>query len=424
MKRVRFHLAMIKGTDSGSIFAQFRYDNDKLFKTGTGLSIKKEYWDPKTQRAKNTRLFPFHVEYNIRLNKIEEIIQSVYYKAVAAGTMPTKEDFKIALGGNKPTTMTLFKFLDIFLNERSESTNYARGSSVVYRVVVKKFKEFCSRSRREYDFKDIDMAFFFAFTKFLGSGNYSTNYLNKIVGTFKTILNDAKERGYNTFDHYRSKKFRIARVKTTKVYLNEDELIRLFNHPFKDKHLRNYADLFLFGAWSSFRVSDFRKVIQQNVENYKGRDIIKLQTAKTKKPIAVPLHDGIKKIIELRGFPKSVSNQKLNEYIKVACKEAGIDKEIVRYTSRNSEQLSEVVPKYEMITSHTARRSFATNMFLRGYPVSLIKEFMGHSSEKMTWSYIAAPEDETAFRVADDAFFKLSESDSESISDSDSDSHI
>ena len=407
MKRVRFHLNISDpSNDFGSIFAQFRYDNDKLFKSRTGLSIKKEYWDPKTQRAKTTIKFPFHIEYNRLLNKIEETIQSVYYRAVAAGESPTKEDFKAALGGQKSTKVTLFKFLDLFLNERQESTNYARGSSVVYRVVVKKFKEFCSRSKREYDFKDIDLTFFFAFTKFLGEGNYSTNYLNKIIGTFKTMLNDAKERGYNTFDHYKSKKFRIARVKTTKVYLNEEELKRLYDFQFKDKHLRNHADLFLFGAWSSFRVSDFKKVIQQNVEMYKGREIIKLQTAKTKKPIAVPLHDGIKKIIDLRGFPKPVSNQKLNEYIKVACKEAGIDKEIVRYTSRNSEQISEVVPKYEMVTSHTARRSFATNMFLRGYPVSLIKEFMGHSSEKMTWSYICAVPDEVAYRVADDDFFK------------------
>ncbi|MBK8279926.1 MAG: phage integrase SAM-like domain-containing protein [Saprospiraceae bacterium] len=202
-----------------------------------------------------------------------------------------------------------------------------------------KYHDFC-KIKRLYDFKDIDLAFFFAFTKYLGAGNYSTNYLNKIIGTFKTILNDAKERGFNPFDHYKSKKFRVTRVKTTKVYLNEDELLKLFNFKFIHDYLRNAADLFLFGAWSSFRVSDFKKVIKENVELYKGREIIKLQTVKTKKAIAVPLHDGIKKIIELRGYPKSISKQKLNDYIKIACKEAGIDKTIVKYTSRNSEQIS------------------------------------------------------------------------------------
>jgi integrase len=420
MKKVRFHLAMNKAKEkdqekekekdqSGSIFAQFRYAGNRLFKSKTGLSIKKEFWDPDKQRVKTTKLFPLHVPYNQRLNKMEADIQETYYRSLAANEVPTRQDFIDALNQYKPSsdTMTLSKFLEIFLKERKESKNYAPGSSVVYRVVIKKYREFCIKSKKQYDFKDIDISFFFAFTKFLGDFNFSTNYLNKIIGTFKTILNDAKERGFNKFDHYKSKKFAIPRVKTTKFYLNEDELKKLFEFKFKDKHLRNATDLFLFGAWSSFRVSDFKKFIQENVETYKGKEIIKLQTTKTKKPIAVPLHDGIKKIIELRGFPKPISNQKLNDYIKDACKEAKIDTPMVRYTSRNSEQISTVVPKYDVITSHVARQSFATNMFLRGYPVSLIKEFMGHTTEKMTWSYICAPEDETAFRVADDAFFKL-----------------
>ncbi len=408
MKRVRFHLAYSKDNSFSSIFAQVRYGGGKLFKTKTRLSIEKRFWDPEHQRVKATRLFPFYIEYNIRLNKIEEIIQGVYYKAVAANSMPSKDDFVQALKGDHENEgMTLSKFIDVFIKERKESTHYAAGSGAVYRVVVKKYRAFCAKTKRQYDFKDIDMAFFFAFTKYLGEGNYSSNYLNKIVVTLKTILNDAKERGYNKYDHYKSKKFTIKRVRTTRVYLNEAELKLLFEHKFKHNYLRNATDSFLIGAWSALRVSDFKKVIKENLETYKGMELIKLQTKKGKKPIAVPLHEGIKKVIELRGFPKSISNQKLNDYIKVACMEVGIDQKVVIYSSRNSEQISELMPKYEMITSHTARRSFATNMFIRGYSLSVIGEMMGHSSERMTRGYICTGPDEVAHKVGGDDFFKL-----------------
>lgn len=240
--------------------------------------------------------------YNQKLNKIEESIQGTYYRLSAAGEVPTRNDFLDDLGANKAQpmkqdTMTLNKFMDMFLKERRESGTYALESYKVYKAVIDKFKEYSSKSGRKFDFKDIDMTFFFGFMKFLAPENFATNYLNKIVGTLKTILNDAKERGFNPYDAYKSKKFSVPRVKTTKVYLNEEELLKLFNFEFKYPHHRNAADLFLLGAWSSFRDSDFRKLFQENVEMYKGKEIIKIQTAKTRKTIAVPLHEGIRKII-------------------------------------------------------------------------------------------------------------------------------
>lgn len=394
-----------------SIFAQFRYGGNKLFKYGTGLSINPDFWDPKSQRVKSTRQFPFHVSYNQKLNKIEESIQGTYYRIMAAGSEPTRNDFLDDLGpeggGAKKEVMTLTKFMDMFLKERKESDTYARGSATVYKTVINKVKDYSAASKRQYDWKDIDLSFYYGFMKFLTEGKFATNYLHKIISTFKTILTDAKERGFNKYDAYKSKKFSISRAKTTKVYLNEAELKTLFEFKFKWPHHRNAADLFLLGAWSGFRESDFRKLIKENVEVYKGREIVKIQSVKGKRAVAVPLHDGIKSILELRGFPSTISQQKLNDYIKEACEEAGITTKIVRYKSINGKQVSDVVPKHEMITTHTARRSFATNMFLRGYPVSLIKEFMGHTTEKMTWGYICAEVDETAYRVAGDEFFKM-----------------
>lgn len=273
MRKVNFYWA-----NQGSILARFNYSYQVL-KVGTGLIVPAEFWDSETQRVKATKKFPFHVSYNLRLNKIEETILGTYFRFQVAGEVPTRNDFLDDLGANKvklvqQDSMTLTKFMDMFLKERRESGTYALESYKVYKAVIDKFKEFSAKYGRKYDFKDIDMTFFFGFMKFLAPENFATNYLNKIIGTLKTILNDAKERGYNPYDAYKSKKFSIPRVKTTKIYLNEEELLKLFNHKFEYPHHRNAVDLFLLGAWSSFRDSDFRKLIQENVEMYKGKEII------------------------------------------------------------------------------------------------------------------------------------------------------
>jgi len=125
-------------------------------------------------------------------------------------------------------------------------------------------------------------------------------------------------------------------VKTSNIYLTEAEFLQLFNHKFKTPYLCKAADLFLLGAWSSFRDSDFQQLLKENIEVYKGREIIKVQTVKKKKPVAIPLHDGIKKIKRSGGSPTLSANKKLNVFIKDAGEAAGITQNNVTYESRGS----------------------------------------------------------------------------------------
>ncbi len=402
MRKVRFYL-----NPTGSILGRFNY-KDKVFKYGTGLKVEAKFWDSHSQRVKSTKSFPLNVPYNLRLNRIEETIQKVYYEALAAGMTLTRDSFISRLDPQpEDQNMPLMKFVEAFVNERKGTGNFAAGTYKAYNTVFNKLLKFSQVIGKELSYEDMNLSFFFGFTKFLNDSGYKTNYVDKIITNLKVMLNDAKERGFNPFEAFKSRKFSVGHVKTKNIYLNEKELLKLYDHEFSTEYLRNAADLFLLGAWSSFRDSDFRKLIQENVEMYKGKEIIKIQSVKTKKAVAVPLHAGIKEIIKRRGFPRPISQQKLNNFIKSACREAGIDQKVLKYESRAGGQTQSLVPKYELVTSHTARRSFATNMFLRGYPVSLIKEFMGHSSEKMTWAYICATEEESAFRVAGDEFFKI-----------------
>jgi integrase len=92
-------------------------------------------------------------------------------------------------------------------------------------------------------------------------------------------------------------------------------------------------------------------------------------------------------------LPKSDSNQKFNDYIKMACKEAGLTE-----TGRLS--TSPELPLFECISSHTARRSFATNLYLDGYPVIEIMKITGHKTEKAFMKYIRVTKLDAAKRLS------------------------
>ena len=67
-------------------------------------------------------------------------------------------------------------------------------------------------------------------------------------------------------------------------------------------------------------------------------------------------------------MPKPLSNQRFNEYIKEVAKTAGIDQMETITKTVGGVLTSTQVPKYCLIGSHTGRRSFCTNMYLRGIP--------------------------------------------------------
>jgi len=88
-------------------------------------------------------------------------------------------------------------------------------------------------------------------------------------------------------------------------------------------------------------------------------------------------------------FPKAISDQKMNEYIKQAAAKVDLLKqEVIINKTVNGVRVSECVPKYSLITNHTARRSFATNAALKGIPCQFIMPITGHKTEKAFLHYI------------------------------------
>ena len=87
-------------------------------------------------------------------------------------------------------------------------------------------------------------------------------------------------------------------------------------------------------------------------------------------------------------LPRSISNQKMNDYLKEVCQLAGIDSKESKAQTKGGKRITKTFEKWQMVSTHTARRSFATNMYLLGIPALTIMQITGHRTEKAFMRYI------------------------------------
>lgn len=136
-------------------------------------------------------------------------------------------------------------------------------------------------------------------------------------------------------------------------------------------------------------------------------DSIRIQTTKTGTKVVIPIHWVVQEILD-RGFDfeTKMYDQKINAYIKEVGKAAGICDSVMINRNIGGHPVQEVHPKYELITTHTARRSFATNAYKAGIPTIAIMKITGHTRETTFLRYIKVSEDENAEMLKNHDFFK------------------
>lgn len=215
---------------------------------------------------------------------------------------------------------------------------------------------------------------------------------------------------------YRHSEFAAISNKTKDVYLTEEEINLVFNHDFShSEKLDNVRDNFIIGLRTGLRISDFMQLKDYNIIN--GN--IEIETSKTGYPVVIPMHQQIKEIIIKRNgkLPNQISDAKFNEYVKDVCKDVGftqmvdgakmINKKDEKDFFPNVEIISKnknrkefgTYPKCELITSHTCRRSFASNIYGE-LPNMVIMAITGHKTESQFLKYIKITPKENAQKLA------------------------
>lgn len=206
-------------------------------------------------------------------------------------------------------------------------------------------------------------------------------------------MNWAFDKGFH--DNINFKKFKVKENEIEVVYLTMEELLHLYNFNYDSNRLNHVKDTYCFGCFTGLRFSDIEKLSPSNIFD----DHIKINIQKTKTiDHKVPLNQYSKSILEkykntINEPLPVISNQKFNKYLKECCQIAEIDKltTITRYYGQK--RVDRTVPKYKLITSHTARKTFVTNSLILGMNQMVVRNITGHKNENSFRRYVKIADD-------------------------------
>jgi len=267
-----------------------------------------------------------------------------------------------------------------------------------YKATQKHLNDFAKHKRKkDFLFKDLDQKFYDAFVEYLQGLGFTANSVGKHIRILKLMLNEATKLGFNTSTDYTA--FYVFNEEVDTIYITEEELsilkeADLTSTPYLDR----VRDWFLLLAWTGCRFSDLEKIGKTDIKD----GFITFRQQKTNTKVTIPLHPVVSEILQKYEYklPAPITNQRFNEYIKEVARRAKIDnKEAVTRTIGGKLQTI-TQPKYELISSHTGRRSFCTNMYKRGLPTLMIMSISGHKTEKSFLKYIKVKQEEHAQMMA------------------------
>ncbi len=268
------------------------------------------------------------------------------------------------------------------------------------KVVKHLLERFQKKMKKEYLIKDVDADFKMKFEQYCLADSYAKNTISKAIRFIKTICFHARNNGVET--HYQLNSIQAKYEKADKIYLTVDDLKKIRNATITQPHLENARDWLIISCETGQRVSDFMLFTKEKIRIEDGVPLIEFTQRKTQKKMSIPISRKARDILNKRNgeFPKKISDQRYNEFIKEVCKIAGLSEKIDA-SKIDAEKLRKVkghYPKYELVSSHIGRRTFATNNY-GIIPTPYLIYMTGHSTENQFLEYIGKTPTETAKQI-------------------------
>ncbi len=392
---------------NGIIYLYHWITPKRPFKVSTGLKIDKSNWNAKKMnpRSPNFKFNGKNVTRELIKHK-EALHEALNYFDINSGfsSMKLKERYKSNLTNDnaKQFRDQNTSFLNYFSVKVEEFKANNKSNWKIYNTTLIHLKEYFGRERPE--FEDIDTSFYMSYNKILLEKELSTNTISNHWKYIKVIMKQAQyEKLHSNFDY---QFFRWKRENADTVYLTEDELQKIFELDLNG-YLDKYRDYFLIGCYTGLRYADWDQVKKSIIKD--GQVIIR--NSKTGERSVIPIAPNVIRILSkyIDGvLPHKPTNQKMNKYVKDIVKEAEIDDLIEIGITKGGKRVVDTKPKHQLVSTHTARRSFATIMVLNGVQPHLIMKITGHKSLSSFEKYIRFDELQASIQLKESASFKKS----------------
>jgi integrase len=386
--KVSFYL-LDKRKDKTSLMFNISYAG-KQIKTSTKINVPVSNFNYEKQQIVKHQ---FRLELNQKLNYFKSEIERYCLKEEPSHEQ-LKEFIKKLREGKKVSSKKsqfVADYLNEYIQEKSKlySYNYIKKIEQAQKY-LQGYQEF---NRAKLQFGDMNEDFkndFFAYLNNVRGLRNST--INKNLQIVKTFLHWTAKKGFNKHTQF-IYDFKINSNATDVIALNEAELSVLESIELKQNYLSKSRDLFLMQIYTGLRYSDIQNIKEANID--KINKTITIYQLKTKDNVIIPVNPKLEKLLIKYNYEIPViSNQKYNNYIKEVCKIAGIDTPVQVVYFKGKERIEEIKPKYELISSHTARRTFITISLKRGLLPETVMKVSGHKDRKSFQKYVRIAKEE------------------------------
>lgn len=371
-------------------------------------NVNPDYWEKALQRcrAKTT-----HGKYktpaatiNRDIDDFETLVNGIFHTFEEADIIPDKkqfaDEFNRLTADDTETTDTadesIFPIFDKYIAENIRNGRWsesARKKNNTIRRHLYTMNPTLTFSQLE----ESGMADFIAFLsskpdkdKRIGLNN---DTIKKDISFVKAFIRWAQEKGYIGENKFLLQKARLKTARKTVIFLTWEELMTVYHYDFgKLNYLAQVRDVFCFCCFTSLRYSDVRNLRKSNFHDTS----FTITTIKTHDTITIELNKFSKAILDKykdTPFPDDkvlpvISNQRMNDYLKEIGRRCGIDSPITTTIYKGMQRIDETHPKWKLLTTHAARRTFVTNALMMGIPPSIVMKWTGHSDYRAMKPYI------------------------------------
>jgi site-specific recombinase XerD len=376
-----------------NIFVRYSHA-DKTIDFATGERVPPKFWDKEHQHVRKSfkgytginnfieqkKLQIDAIRLDLKGRKIEPTVKAIreeYSKALVPKVEVVQYEF-------------MFDYWPRFIEYQRQIKRIAESTIKQYDASLNRFAEFEKHIGCRLTFDTMDATFLDEFKRYMyNEVKSSHNTIGGKVKHLKSFLNWAHLNALTS--NIKFKNFKKPSSETTIVTLNQEQLDILYYLDLKSSpRLERARDLFVLGCATGLRFSDYSVINQSNIKG----DFLVISTEKTDVQVRIPLNDYSRAI--LRKYPKglpTLSNTNLNKYLKeVGIKARFFDEhEMTTYKGGKKEKFSQAL--YLLLTSHCARRTFATQSLSRGMMMHDVMKITGHKDVRsfMRYVHIAEP---------------------------------
>ena len=334
-----------------------------------------------------------------------------------------EEQIRIAEEALRVARANIWGYLDRFCRDIKSGAR-RNGAELYNPNTVKAWNSFRTLyddfdKRHKYTWDAVDRDFVLKFMAYMEKKGYMVTAINKYIVSFRALVGYAYADGLHGNDRAMmcfSKRKVDERDKAAEIYLTESELQALYE--MKLEGLQDQVrDLFLVGCYTCQRVSDYTNISKESfTTTARGTKVIRIFQQKTGTEVKIPImNTNLRKICEKYDYKlPHVVDVIINRYIKVILKELSDTvpslavKVPTRLTMKQrakvergelnvelNDKCEVIVPRYDCVTTHTARRSGITNMYLsHKYNMVQMMHVSGHKTQKVFTDYIKLSSDE------------------------------